>query len=242
MTRRHTCASTVLLSLLFAAAAPAQPVYNDGHGREWRQLPTTTNLSWSQVAQVCPTDGQTPCAGSIGSNSLDGWTWATREQVRELFGYFDSRILTQDTLQGPEYLVSALTFLGGGYITPTSAFYTTTGGYLYAAGWVADQNEDGTAAIASASAQYPVFDAHWSVAGANVPTFTSQFVGVWLFRDIPGFGCDVDLNDSGSPDVPDIFAFLSLWFASDPAADFDGNGAIAVPDIFAFLSAWFAGC
>jgi hypothetical protein len=26
------------------------------------------------------------------------------------------------------------------------------------------------------------------------------------------------------------------------AADFDGSGALGVPDIFAFLSAWFAGC
>jgi hypothetical protein len=25
-------------------------------------------------------------------------------------------------------------------------------------------------------------------------------------------------------------------------ADFDGSGVVAVPDIFAFLSAWFAGC
>jgi hypothetical protein len=52
----------------------------------------------------------------------------------------------------------------------------------------------------------------------------------------------VDLNDSGSADVPDIFSFLSMWFASDAAADFDGNGTIAVPDIFAFLGAWFVGC
>ncbi len=55
-------------------------------------------------------------------------------------------------------------------------------------------------------------------------------------------GCVVDLNDSGSADVPDIFSFLSMWFASDAAADFDGNGTIAVPDIFAFLGAWFVGC
>lgn len=54
--------------------------------------------------------------------------------------------------------------------------------------------------------------------------------------------CLIDFNESGSADVPDIFAFLSLWFPGDPAADFDGNGTVAVPDIFAFLSAWFAGC
>jgi len=26
----------------------------------------------------------------------------------------------------------------------------------------------------------------------------------------------------------------------DAAADFDGSGSVAVPDIFAFLSCWFA--
>jgi hypothetical protein len=54
--------------------------------------------------------------------------------------------------------------------------------------------------------------------------------------------CPVDLNDSGDADVPDIFAYLSLWFASDPAADIDGIAGIGVPDIFFFLSLWFAGC
>jgi len=54
--------------------------------------------------------------------------------------------------------------------------------------------------------------------------------------------CPADFDNNGVREVPDIFAFLSAWFAQDPAADFDGIGGIGVPDIFAFLSAWFAGC
>ena len=54
--------------------------------------------------------------------------------------------------------------------------------------------------------------------------------------------CAADFNADGEVTVPDIFAFLSAWFATGDAADFDGNNAIEVPDIFAFLSAWFAGC
>jgi hypothetical protein len=54
--------------------------------------------------------------------------------------------------------------------------------------------------------------------------------------------CPVDINASGGADVPDIFGFLSLWFAGDQRADFNESGTIDVPDIFAFLSAWFAGC
>jgi len=54
--------------------------------------------------------------------------------------------------------------------------------------------------------------------------------------------CPADFDGNGTVAVPDIFAFLSAWFAQGNGADFDGNGTVAVPDIFAFLSAWFAGC
>jgi hypothetical protein len=54
--------------------------------------------------------------------------------------------------------------------------------------------------------------------------------------------CAADFDQNGTVEVPDIFSFLSAWFAQEPAADFDGVGGIAVPDIFAFLSSWFAGC
>jgi len=58
----------------------------------------------------------------------------------------------------------------------------------------------------------------------------------------PGACCAADFDSNGAVEVPDIFAFLSAWFAGNAAADFDGNGMVQVPDIFAFLSAWFAGC
>jgi len=54
--------------------------------------------------------------------------------------------------------------------------------------------------------------------------------------------CFADYDTSGGLGVPDIFAFLSSWFALQPRADVDGNGAVAVPDIFAYLALWFAGC
>jgi hypothetical protein len=54
--------------------------------------------------------------------------------------------------------------------------------------------------------------------------------------------CVADFDGNGDVEVPDIFAFLSAWFAMDTSADIDGNMAVEVPDIFAFLSLWFAGC
>ncbi len=55
-------------------------------------------------------------------------------------------------------------------------------------------------------------------------------------------GCAADFDCNGFREVPDIFAFLSAWFAMDPRTDIDGVPGIGVPDIFAFLSLWFAGC
>ncbi len=51
--------------------------------------------------------------------------------------------------------------------------------------------------------------------------------------------CDADWCHDGSVGVPDIFCFLSDWFAFVPAARNYG-GSPGVPAIFAFLSIWFA--
>lgn len=61
-------------------------------------------------------------------------------------------------------------------------------------------------------------------------------------QTLPPGGCEVDFDNSGIADVPDVFSFLSLWFAGNAAANFDGQNGVDVPDIFAFLAAWFAGC
>jgi len=53
--------------------------------------------------------------------------------------------------------------------------------------------------------------------------------------------CPADFDTDGTVAVPDIFAFLSAWFAMSPRSDLDGVGGVGVPDIFAFLSLWFAG-
>lgn len=50
-------------------------------------------------------------------------------------------------------------------------------------------------------------------------------------------GAPADWDCSGNINVPDIFAFLSDWFAS--RGDFNADGVNDVPDIFAFLAAWF---
>jgi hypothetical protein len=54
--------------------------------------------------------------------------------------------------------------------------------------------------------------------------------------------CRANFDGVGGVQVPDIFAFLSAWFAGNASANIDGVNGVAVPDIFAFLSLWFAGC
>lgn len=53
--------------------------------------------------------------------------------------------------------------------------------------------------------------------------------------------CAADFDGNGTPEVADIFTFLTAWFAGDPAA-YQFGGTPGVPAIFAFLTAWFAGC
>jgi hypothetical protein len=81
-----------------------------------------------------------------------------------------------------------------------------------------------------------VFSAQFSTTPRDEAVLVSQISG----NTTPS--CPVDFNNNGTADVPDIFAFLSAWFAQSSNADFNENGTIAVDDIFAFLSAWFAGC
>jgi hypothetical protein len=52
--------------------------------------------------------------------------------------------------------------------------------------------------------------------------------------------CVADFNQDGVVNVPDIFVFLSAWFAG--GGDVNLSGTSTVPDIFAFLARWFAGC
>jgi hypothetical protein len=54
--------------------------------------------------------------------------------------------------------------------------------------------------------------------------------------------CHADVDRDGSLAVPDIFAFLDLWFTQDPRGDFNRLGGLNVQDIFDFLAAWFGGC
>ncbi len=77
----------------------------------------------------------------------------------------------------------------------------------------------------------------WRPAAAGEP---ANFIARVVAPSAPvGTPCVADWNQDDVVGVPDLFAFLSDWFAEVPAAVGFG-GDFGVPAIFAFLTAWFA--
>ncbi len=58
---------------------------------------------------------------------------------------------------------------------------------------------------------------------------------------LPEESCPCEFGGSAETvDVLDLLAFLDLWFASDPGADFNGTAPVDVLDLLEFLSCWFS--
>jgi hypothetical protein len=168
--------------LILCGSAFAQGPYLDNLGREWRQLAGSTNKTWNQISSICPTDGATPCSGTLGGLNLSGWTWATESQVLELFSEFLPEILNDSSIGGAAYVLPGLGFFSA--FKPTFEFYTTFGGYNYISGWTATA-AGGQAATASVSAEYPVFYGSFDVGALASVDATSAYRGLWAFRQTP---------------------------------------------------------
>jgi hypothetical protein len=54
--------------------------------------------------------------------------------------------------------------------------------------------------------------------------------------------CLADYDQINGPQVQDIFAYISDWFAGLPKTDVNFDGQLTVQDIFDFLAIWFRGC
>ncbi len=57
-----------------------------------------------------------------------------------------------------------------------------------------------------------------------------------------GEACPPDINGDGEVNTLDFLAFLNLWTAGDPIADWNGDGVINTQDFLAFLNDWVEGC
>jgi hypothetical protein len=169
-----------LLALVFAIvvgwipASAATIDYTDALGNQWRNLNDTVDFSWDQIDAICTNDGLTPCAGSIGALDFSGWTWATRDQVRNLFkeltglnteldDYFH-----QDGLNSPwaPAALAALTpTFSNSFVSYVFGSTSTSPGYL---AFIADYHQAGS------------FDEANLISIA--PTQHGSDLGAWLFQ------------------------------------------------------------
>jgi len=90
--------SLTLLFALFLGSMESRASKVVIGNKEWRQLTDTVGLSWDQIHEgddpstpgaeggVCPLGGQ--CAGSVSDVDFSGWTWATIDDVAELFAHY----------------------------------------------------------------------------------------------------------------------------------------------------------
>jgi hypothetical protein len=224
-----------VLPIVAAIAFSAGGGYVDSQGREWLQVSSFKNKTWTQVDALCPVDGVTPCSGVLSGVDITGYVWATKAQVQELLAEFLPAMAESETEGAPAYVLPALGFFGS--FQPTFEYYTTFGGYNYINGWSATES-DGVAWAPEVSAEYPVFYGYFSVAGTVGVDVPSQFRGVWLFKP-PVVVCNADLDGSGTVDAADLAAFLGAWGATGAnPADLDGSGTVDGSDLAALLGAW----
>lgn len=205
---------------IFSACLAAQGV-NDSHGREWRQLTDTTGFTVTQAAAICPRDGVTPCAGALA-----GWTWATREQAIELFGYFEPAILTSPTASvgGQAIFFSASNFLGS--FRPTFSFTTTYSSSTGASGWSASTDANGVSIAGSVGAGTTSVSISGSFGVGPVASATAGIpMGLFLWRATGlGTGAVFAYDDAGQVASPAGGVAVANVLANDW-----NNGVAATP-------------
>ena len=145
--RRNALAIAAGIAVSLTAFAPQLATPSSAaptaEGKEWRELYDTTGLSWSQVATVCPTDGVTPCNGSVGGRNLTGWTWGTASQVRALLDDYAPELATVEppVVSGFPGFFPAISFLSTMHwttFTSLTYFYSE-----WAGGWTASLDPTG---------------------------------------------------------------------------------------------------
>jgi RTX calcium-binding nonapeptide repeat (4 copies) len=175
------CAIACLAGAVIGGASGVQgqvastPPFDDGAGREWRQLTETTGLSWAQVATVCPQDGVTPCSGAVGGRDLTGWTWATGDQLLTLLQVFDPTISWENPVGG---LWAGIYFLD--VFRPTAWFANTYSAWESASGWSASKDAAGLPISAGADFSHPPISGALGIGSG--PDGASAAHGVFLFR------------------------------------------------------------
>ena len=205
MTIRRVSIVAMLVTMLVSTVSVAQVTgVDDTHGKEWRQLVDTTGVSWEQVAQVCPRDGVSACAGVAGGRDFAGWIWATESEVTELFSYYTEDILTSSSVEGQQYFFPASSFLTA--FRPTFSMFLTYQSAEFAAGWTSSTDPAGLPVAGSVGTGTTgvSFGGSFGFASVSDPAAIDRTRGVFLWRPT-GLGSNAvfandDVGQVPSPD------------------------------------------
>jgi hypothetical protein len=229
------------LAATCATAAFAQSgviAFTDSQGRQWRQVDSTTGHTWNAVAAVCPTDGVTPCSGVLGVVQVDGWVWATQDDVLELFAEFTPAVAKSGVVSGPQYFFPGFSFLGT--FNPTFSVQTTFSTELGLWGWSSTTASGNSAYVPGVTARTNPADGALSVVPSSSRNESSLARGVWLYKPAAAPSCPADLNNDGSVGAADLSALLGAW-GTGGAADINRNGTVGAEDLSIMLAAWGTG-
>jgi hypothetical protein len=176
---RFKLLTVLALGLLGVQSANAVVV----DGKDWMQLTGTTGLSYLQANTLC---GSGTCSGSIGSTSIDGWSWATNADVAGLFDTLIQPGSTQFPTATSSYAAAGDADIANAMniFDPTSIF--NFGGTVWReVRGVTRGTANGTATMAylsdspfATSLDYAAFDTTWPT---NLGDGTT---GLWLYKSV----------------------------------------------------------
>ncbi|MFT4518474.1 MAG: hypothetical protein ACI9JM_000855 [Halioglobus sp.] len=67
------------------SGCPAVTDIVTANGEEWIQPDLFRNLTWDEISAACPAG---VCSGALSEYDMDGWTWASIDDVNALFNFY----------------------------------------------------------------------------------------------------------------------------------------------------------
>jgi hypothetical protein len=216
-------------------AQSASVAFVDSQGRQWRELWPSVARTWFEVAAKCPTDGVTPCSGSLGNLDMNGWVWATKDQVQEMMAELAPVAAKDGCFWGAPYAPQAWSVLGYFDSLPSFEFVNSVSGWTSTVATGPGLTNHAYAPRVSTNDKIQS-DASVCPDHPEQRNQASTTVGIWMFRP----PCAADLDQNGTVGPSDLATLLGSWGAFGPA-DLNGNGMVDAPDLSLLLAAW-GGC
>jgi hypothetical protein len=195
--------------------------------REWLQPAAFTNLSWNDISAVCPAG---ECSGNLNGIDLNGWTWASVDQVNALFNSYlaDAGVSGSDLLgPGADSYTEASSTWGAAFNGDFEDTKPDVGAVVWEA-WTSSAPSSGNGSIANIIDFDDPLEADLiSTTGQNQNNASRETLGGWFFRELDSDGdmiCDENVDiigvciagPAGGDNCPDT--------PNNDQADDDGDG------------------